>query len=52
MEVEAKTGGGQTQWTLTQSTFMHTFLVNLVVDGTKTSTGFRKVHLNMCAKAL
>jgi hypothetical protein len=52
MEVEAKTGGGQTQWALTQSTFMHTFLTNLVADDTKTSTGFKKVHLNMCAKAL
>jgi hypothetical protein len=52
MEVEAKTGRGQTQWTLTQSTFMHTFLANLVADGTKTSTGFKKVHLNMYAKAL
>jgi hypothetical protein len=52
MEVHAKTGGRQTQWTLTQSTFMHTFLVKLVADGTKTSTGFKKVHLNMCAKAL
>jgi hypothetical protein len=52
MEVEAKTGGGQTQWALTQSTFMHTFLTNLVADGTKISTGFKKVHLNMCAKAL
>jgi hypothetical protein len=30
---------------------MHIFLDNLVADGTKTSTGFKKVHLNMCAKA-
>jgi hypothetical protein len=52
VEIEEKTGGGQTQWTLTQSTFMHTFLANLVADGTKTSTGFKKVHLNLCAKTL
>jgi hypothetical protein len=52
MEVEAKTGGGQTQWILTQSTFMHTFLDNLVADDIKTSIGFKKVHLNMCAKTL
>jgi hypothetical protein len=30
---------------------MHIVLDNLVADGTKTSTGFKKVHLNMCAKA-
>src|SRR5438105_12092282 len=55
MEVEAsgaKSGGGQTQWTATQSSYMLTFLTNIVADGTKTSTGFKKVHLNACAKAL
>jgi hypothetical protein len=31
---------------------MHIFLANRVADGTKTSTGFKKVHLNLCAKAL
>ena len=48
----AKTGGGQTQWTATQSSYMLTFLTNIVADGTKTSTGFKKPHLNACAKAL
>ena len=48
----AKTGAGQCQWTPTQSSFMLTFLANIVADGTKTSTGFKKVHLNACAKVV
>ncbi len=48
----AKTGAGQCQWTPTQSSFMLTFLANIIADGTKTSTGFKKVHLNACAKAV
>ena len=48
----AKAGGGLCQWTPTQSTFVLTFLSNIVADGTKTSTGFKKVHLNACAKVL
>jgi hypothetical protein len=48
----AKAGGGLCQWTPTQSTFVLTFLTNIVADGTKTSTGFKKIHLNACAKAL
>jgi hypothetical protein len=31
---------------------MQIFLVKLVTVGTKTSTGFKKVHLNSCAKAV
>jgi hypothetical protein len=52
MEGEVKSGGGNTQWTSSQSTFVQNFLANLVANGTKTSTGFKKVHLNGCAKAL
>jgi hypothetical protein len=48
----AKIGGGQTQWTSTQSFYVLAFLANLVADGTKTSTGFKKPQLNSCAKAL
>jgi hypothetical protein len=48
----ANIGGGKTQWTSTQSSYMLIFLVNIVVDGTKTSTGFKKPQLNSCAKAL
>ncbi|PAN24276.1 hypothetical protein PAHAL_4G146200 [Panicum hallii] len=48
----AKAASGLCQWTPTQSTFVLTFLSNIVADGTKTSTGFKKVHLNACAKAL
>ena len=47
-----KDGGGLRQWTPTQATFMLTFFSNIVVDGTKISTGFKKVHLDACAKAL
>ncbi|XP_020400245.1 uncharacterized protein [Zea mays] len=46
MEGEVKSGGGNTQWTSSQSTFVQNFLANLVANGTKTSTGFKKVHLN------
>lgn len=31
---------------------MLTFLSNIVAEGTKISTGFKKVHLNACAQAL
>ena len=34
------------------STFMLTSLFNVIANGTKISFGFRKVHLNACAKAL
>jgi hypothetical protein len=49
MEGEVK---GGTVWTASQSTFVQTFLANLVADGSKTSSGFKRVHLNACAKAL
>ena len=52
METEAKTTGGQTQWSSSQSAFVLTFLQNIVADGTKTATGFKKAQLNECAKAL
>ncbi|KAG8087517.1 hypothetical protein GUJ93_ZPchr0010g11008 [Zizania palustris] len=52
MEGEGKSGGGNTQWTASQSTFVQTFLANLVSEGKKISTGFKKVHLNGCANAL
>jgi hypothetical protein len=49
MEGEVK---GGTVWTASQSIFVQTFLANLVADGSKTSSGFKRVHLNACAKAL
>ncbi|KAJ1287435.1 hypothetical protein BS78_02G009400 [Paspalum vaginatum] len=53
MEVEASgVKAGQCQWTPTQSQYMLTFLANIVANGTRTSTGFKRVHLNACAKAL
>jgi hypothetical protein len=47
-----KVGGGLCQWTPTKSAFVLTFLSNIVAEGTKASTGFKKIHLNACAKAL
>jgi hypothetical protein len=35
-----------------KSTFVQTFLANIAADGSKTSIGFKKVHLNGCAEAL
>jgi hypothetical protein len=52
MEEELKSGAATTQLTIIQSTFVQTFLANIIVDGNKTSTGLKKVHLNACAKAL
>ncbi|KAJ1297738.1 hypothetical protein BS78_01G399900 [Paspalum vaginatum] len=52
MEGEASEGkSGQCQWTPTQSSFMLTYLANIVANGTRTSSGFKKVYLNSCAKA-
>ncbi|KAJ1254726.1 hypothetical protein BS78_K336700 [Paspalum vaginatum] len=53
MEGEASEGkSGQCQWTPTQSSFMFTYLANIVANGTRTSSSFKKVHLNSCAKAV
>jgi len=55
MEAEgsgSKVVGGVCQWTPTQSSSMLTFLSNIVANGTRTSSGFKKVHLNSCAKTL
>src|SRR6266540_375780 len=55
MDAEASGGKAvvaQCQWTPTQSQYMLTFLANIVANGTRTSSGFKKVHLNACAKAL
>jgi hypothetical protein len=52
MEGEGKSGGGNTQWTASELSFVQTYLANLVSEGKKTSTGFKKVHVNLCAKAL
>jgi hypothetical protein len=51
MEGEVKCGGNN-QWAATQSSFVQIFLAKLVTEGIKTSTGFKKVHLNSCAKAV
>ena len=52
MEVEGASKAVVCQWTPTQSSFMLSFLFNIVADGTRTSSGFKTVHLNSCAKAL
>ena len=50
-EASAGTGGHAT-WTSTWSACMLEYLANLVVNGTKTSSTFKMVHYNGCAKAL
>jgi hypothetical protein len=49
IEGEEKSGGVNTQWTTSQSSFVQTYLANLVSEDKKTSTDFKKVHLNLCA---
>ena len=53
--MEAKGQGeasGPTTWNSAASTFMLNYLAEMVRNGTRTSSGFKKVHLNMCARAL
>ncbi|CAN6204577.1 unnamed protein product [Urochloa humidicola] len=45
-------GAGQVHWTNAMSSFVLKFLADLVASGTKTSSGFKQVHLNSCARAL
>ncbi|KAL6593934.1 hypothetical protein ACP70R_048835 [Stipagrostis hirtigluma subsp. patula] len=45
-------GSGPVQWPSAMSSFMLSNLCNLVASGAKTTKGFKKVHLNMCARAL
>ncbi|KAL6880683.1 hypothetical protein ACP4OV_012248 [Aristida adscensionis] len=52
---EGGEGSGSTHhvhWTPAMSSFMLSFLSNLVVSGTRTSSTFKRVHLNQCTKAL
>ena len=48
---EQAEGGGHVTWPSAMSFFMLTYLANVVASG-KTSSGFKKTHLNSCAKAL
>ena len=51
-----ETGGNQgkmtIQWTSCMSTFMLQNLAGIVESGARTSTGFKSVHYNACARAL
>lgn len=49
---EQSEGGGPVTWNSLASTFMLNYLADMVANGTRTSSGFKKVHLNMCARAL
>jgi hypothetical protein len=55
MEFEANgeqtEGGGHVTWPSAMSSFVLTYLADVVASG-KTSSGFKKTHLNSCAKAL
>ena len=43
---------GHASWTSAMSSFMLSHLANLVASGTRTSSGFKKVHLSACARAV
>jgi hypothetical protein len=45
-------GSGHVTWNTTTSAFMLNYLAEMVSNGTKTTSGFKKVHLNMCAWAI
>nr|AAM23241.1 Putative transposase [Oryza sativa Japonica Group]AAM47612.1 Putative transposase [Oryza sativa Japonica Group]ABB46678.2 transposon protein, putative, CACTA, En/Spm sub-class [Oryza sativa Japonica Group] len=55
MEMDNNSGkGGSTHasWTSAMSSFMLSHLANVVAGGTRTSSGFKAVHLNACARAV
>ncbi|KAJ1278691.1 hypothetical protein BS78_04G097600 [Paspalum vaginatum] len=53
MESEGQGGtNGTASWAPIQSAFMLSHLANVVASGAKTSSGFKKSHLNACAKAI
>jgi hypothetical protein len=45
-------GSGHVTWNTTASAFMLNYLAEMVSNGTKTSSGFKKVHINMCARVI
>jgi hypothetical protein len=45
-------GGGHVVWTTSMSSYMLSHLAGLVGTGLRTSSGFKKVNLNACARAL
>jgi hypothetical protein len=49
---EQPESGGHVVWTASMSSYMLSHLAGLVGTGLRTSSGFKKVHLNACARAL
>jgi hypothetical protein len=45
-------GSGHVTWNTATSAFVLNYLAEMVSNGTKTSSGFKKVHLNMYAQAI
>ncbi|OEL24853.1 hypothetical protein BAE44_0014128 [Dichanthelium oligosanthes] len=43
---------GPCTWTCAMSSFMLSYLAGIVANGNKTSSGFKKVHFNQCARAV
>ncbi|OEL22646.1 hypothetical protein BAE44_0016335 [Dichanthelium oligosanthes] len=43
---------GPCTWTGAMSSFMLSHLAGIVANGNKTSSGFKKVHFNQCARAV
>ena len=49
---EQAEGSGHASWNSAMSSFMLSHLANVVASGIRTSSGFKKVHLNTCARAV
>lgn len=57
IEIEEQAEGqgatnGHASWTSAMSSFMLSHLSNVVASGARTSSGFKKVHYNTCARAV
>ena len=52
MDSKGNGGSNHASWTSAMSSFMLSHLANLVASGIRTSSGFKQVHLNACARTL
>jgi hypothetical protein len=49
---EKVNGSGHVTWNSAASSLMLNHLFELVTNGIRTSSGFKKIHLNMCTSAI
>lgn len=49
---ERAEGSGPANWTASMSAFMLSNLFDIVASGAKTSSGFKMLHYNACARAI